>query len=53
VVSHDRGNSFERGVNDSPDSGVIGDLLRCLEATGKPMRMFVGDSWIDRVREQE
>ena len=31
--------------------GVIGEIVRFEEQKGKPMRMYTGDSWIDRVRE--
>ena len=30
--------------------GVIGEVVRFVEQSGKPMRMYTGDSWIDRVR---
>jgi D-alanyl-D-alanine carboxypeptidase len=29
--------------------GVVGEVVRFVEQTGKPMRMYTGDSWIDRV----
>ncbi len=31
--------------------GVVGEVVRFVEAAGRPMRMYTGDSWIDRVRE--
>jgi len=31
--------------------GVVGEIVRFVEQTGRPMRMYTGDSWIDRVRE--
>lgn len=33
--------------------GEIGEVVRFVEVAGKPMRMIVGDSWIDRVKGQE
>jgi D-alanyl-D-alanine carboxypeptidase len=30
--------------------GVVGEVVRFVEETGRPMRMYAGDSWIDRVR---
>jgi D-alanyl-D-alanine carboxypeptidase len=30
--------------------GVIGEIVRFEEPSGRPMRMYAGDSWIDRVR---
>jgi D-alanyl-D-alanine carboxypeptidase len=29
--------------------GVVGEVVRFVEPSGQPMRMFTGDSWIDRV----
>ena len=29
--------------------GVVGEVVRFVEEAGKPLRMFTGDSWIDRV----
>jgi CubicO group peptidase (beta-lactamase class C family) len=29
--------------------GVVGEVVRFVEERGRPMRMFTGDSWIDRV----
>ena len=31
--------------------GVVGETVRFVEAAGRPMRMYTGDSWIDRARE--
>ena len=31
--------------------GVVGEVVRFLEVNGRPMRMYIGDSWIDRVQE--
>ena len=31
--------------------GEVGEVVRFVEVAGKPMRMFIGDSWIDKVRE--
>lgn len=31
-------------------SGVVGEVVRFVEESGRPMRMYTGDSWIDRVR---
>ena len=31
--------------------GVVGEVVRFVEENGRPMRMYTGDSWIDRVRE--
>ncbi len=31
--------------------GVVGEMVRFVEAPGRPMRMYTGDSWIDRARE--
>ena len=31
--------------------GVIGEVVRFVEESGRPMRMITGDSWVDRVRE--
>jgi hypothetical protein len=30
-------------------SGVAGEVVRFVEQNGRPMRMYEGDSWIDRV----
>jgi hypothetical protein len=30
--------------------GVVGEVVRFVEEGGRPMRMYTGDSWIDRVR---
>jgi D-alanyl-D-alanine carboxypeptidase len=30
--------------------GVVGEVVRFVEEPGKPMRMYTGDSWIDKVR---
>lgn len=30
--------------------GVVGEVVRFEEQSGRPMRMYAGDSWIDRVR---
>ena len=30
-------------------SGVVGEVVRFAEEHGRPMRMYTGDSWIDRV----
>jgi CubicO group peptidase (beta-lactamase class C family) len=30
--------------------GVVGEVVRFVEENGRPMRMYIGDSWIDRVR---
>jgi D-alanyl-D-alanine carboxypeptidase len=32
--------------------GVVGEVVRFVEESGRPMRMYAGDSWIDRVRTQ-
>lgn len=32
--------------------GVVGEVVRFVEESGRPMRMYTGDSWIDRVRTQ-
>lgn len=29
--------------------GVVGEVVRFVEEPGRPMRMYVGDSWIDKV----
>ena len=31
--------------------GVVGETVRFVEQAGRPMRMYTGDSWIDRVRD--
>jgi D-alanyl-D-alanine carboxypeptidase len=30
--------------------GVVGEIVRFVEEPGKPMRMYTGDSWTDRIR---
>ncbi len=30
--------------------GVVGEVVRFVEQSGRPMRMYEGDSWIDRVK---
>jgi len=30
--------------------GVIGEIVRFVEEPGRPMRMYTGDSWIDRIQ---
>ncbi|CAN5903943.1 hypothetical protein BH11GEM1_BH11GEM1_27750 [soil metagenome] len=30
--------------------GVVGEVVRFVEASGRPMRMYTGDSWIDRIQ---
>jgi hypothetical protein len=32
-------------------TGVVGEVVRFVEVSGRPMRMYTGDSWIDRVPE--
>ena len=32
--------------------GVVGEIVRFVEQRGRPMRMYAGDTWIDRVPEQ-
>ena len=32
--------------------GVVGEVVRFVEEPGKPMRMYAGDSWIDRVSDR-
>ena len=32
--------------------GVVGEVVRFVEESGRPMRMYTGDSWIDRVEER-
>ena len=32
--------------------GVVGEVVRFVEEAGRPMRMYTGDSWIDRARMQ-
>ncbi|MDB6099524.1 MAG: putative beta-lactamase class penicillin binding protein [Gammaproteobacteria bacterium] len=32
--------------------GAVGEVVRFVEESGHPMRMYAGDSWIDRVRAQ-
>jgi len=29
--------------------GEVGEIVRFVEETGRPMRMFTGDSWVDRI----
>ncbi len=29
--------------------GVVGEVVRFVEESGRPMRMYTGDSWIDRI----
>ncbi len=31
--------------------GVVGEVVRFVEVSGKPTRMFTGDSWVDRIPE--
>ena len=31
--------------------GVLGEVVRFVEESGRPMRMYLGDTWIDRVPE--
>jgi hypothetical protein len=31
--------------------GVLGEVVRFVEESGRPMRMYMGDTWIDRVPE--
>ena len=31
--------------------GVVGEVVRFVEQPGRPMRMYTGDSWVDRVSE--
>jgi hypothetical protein len=28
---------------------VVGEIVRFVEEPGRPMRMYAGDSWIDRI----
>ena len=30
--------------------GAVGEVVRFVEETGRPMRMYIGDGWIDRVQ---
>jgi hypothetical protein len=30
--------------------GAVGEVVRFVEQTGRPMRMFIGDGWIDRAQ---
>jgi hypothetical protein len=30
-------------------AGVVGEVVQFVEERGRPMRMYTGDSWIDRV----
>jgi D-alanyl-D-alanine carboxypeptidase len=32
--------------------GMVGEIVRFVEENGQPMRMYVGDTWTDRVQEQ-
>jgi hypothetical protein len=32
--------------------GVVGEVVRFVEESGRPMRMYTGDSWIDRIEER-
>ena len=32
--------------------GVVGEVVRFVETAGRPMRMYTGDSWIDRLQQQ-
>lgn len=32
--------------------GVVGEVVRFVEERGRPMRMYTGDSWIDRVEQR-
>ena len=32
--------------------GVVGEKVRFVEQSGRPVRMYFGDTWIDRVPEQ-
>jgi hypothetical protein len=32
--------------------GVVGEVVRFVEQSGRPMRMYAGDTWIDRVPDQ-
>jgi CubicO group peptidase (beta-lactamase class C family) len=34
----------------SSGGGVVGEVVRFVEQTGRPMRMYTGDSWIDRIQ---
>jgi hypothetical protein len=36
--------------SDYSGGGVVGQVVRFVEESSKPMRMYTGDSWIDRVR---
>jgi hypothetical protein len=31
-------------------SGAVGEVVRFVEESGRPMRMYAGDSWIERAR---
>ena len=31
--------------------GVLGEVVRFVEESGRPIRMYIGDTWIDRVPE--
>jgi D-alanyl-D-alanine carboxypeptidase len=30
--------------------GAVGEVVRFVEQAGRPMRIYIGDGWIDRVR---
>jgi hypothetical protein len=30
--------------------GAVGEVVRFVEQTGRPMRMYIGDGWIDRTQ---
>jgi hypothetical protein len=30
--------------------GAVREVVRFVEQTGRPMRMYIGDGWIDRVQ---
>jgi len=30
--------------------GAVGEVVRFVEETGRPTRMYIGDGWIDRVQ---
>ena len=32
--------------------GAVGEVVRFVEENGRPMRMYTGDGWVDRVKEQ-
>jgi hypothetical protein len=34
-----------------PDVGtLVGEVVRFVEGTGRPTRIYIGDGWIDRVQ---